>query len=75
MNIPSRWNSMLLAKVSKLPHYPMQIIVNFEIDVKSSRIQLKNFWLAVFCYRWLIGCPFRNANEIDIVLIAFPKIG
>ena len=47
-------------KCQKLPHHPMQILVNFEIEGKwfdkVSRIQ------AVLCYRWLIGWTIRECK-------------
>ena len=65
MNTPSAWNSLLLAKVSKItpPSNANSCefwVLKVSVFGKSTRIQLKGFCLAVFCYRWLIGWPFRE---------------
>ena len=45
MNTSTAWDSLLLAKVSKLPHHPMQIPVNLRVRVfgKASLIQFNEF--------------------------------
>ena len=46
MNTLSAWDSFLLAKVPKLPHHPMQIPVNSEIEGACVRQSLPDtiYW-------------------------------
>ena len=60
-------DSLLLAKVSKITHHPMQILVNFEIEGTCIRQSLPDtineFCLAVFWYRYLWAGLFGSFSE------------
>ena len=61
INTPSAWDSLLYAKCLKLPHHPMQILVNFKIEGMCIGQSLRDTILRILLSRFLVSFTNRQA--------------